>query len=140
MTAHTCRHCGRTITKDAEGVWVDPEATGDDSVWRETCDSHDTFTAKHEPAPLFEVGRLVATPAALEVLERNDPELVLILLSRHASGDWGDVDREDAAANTRAVTTGHRLVSSYDLGDGVKLWIITEADRSVTTVLLPSDY
>lgn len=45
----TCRHCGRTI-RWAFGVWVDPEATGDDSVWRETCDAHDTFQAEHEPA------------------------------------------------------------------------------------------
>lgn len=44
-----CRHCGRSIVHEGGGVWVDPEATGDDSVWRETCDSHDTFTAEHEP-------------------------------------------------------------------------------------------
>lgn len=43
-----CKHCGRTITKTEDG-WVDEEATGDDSVWRETCDAHDTFTAEHEP-------------------------------------------------------------------------------------------
>jgi hypothetical protein len=52
----TCRHCGRRIERDAadvaagyEGRWIDPEATGDDSIWRETCDQHDTFTAEHEP-------------------------------------------------------------------------------------------
>lgn len=44
----TCRHCSRHI-EQVEGRWIDPEATGDDSVWRETCDSHDTFTADHEP-------------------------------------------------------------------------------------------
>lgn len=44
----TCRHCGRRI-KQVEGLWIDPEATGDDSVWRETCDAHDTFMADHEP-------------------------------------------------------------------------------------------
>jgi ribosomal protein S8 len=44
-----CRHCGRVIVKTDEGVWVDPEATGDDSIWRETCDRHDTFVADHEP-------------------------------------------------------------------------------------------
>lgn len=45
----TCRHCFRTILQDSEGVWIDPEAADDDSVWRETCDSHDTFQAEHEP-------------------------------------------------------------------------------------------
>lgn len=44
-----CVHCKRGIEQDAEGGWVDPEAAGDDSIWRETCDSHDTFTAEHEP-------------------------------------------------------------------------------------------
>jgi len=47
----TCKHCGRTIVLGDDGVWIDPEATGDDSVWRETCDSHDTFQAEHEPRP-----------------------------------------------------------------------------------------
>lgn len=46
--AETCRHCGRTIVP-YDGGWIDPEASGDDEVWRETCDSHDTFTAEHEP-------------------------------------------------------------------------------------------
>lgn len=45
----TCQHCFRTIHQDNEGRWIDPEATGDDSMWRETCDAHDTFTAEHEP-------------------------------------------------------------------------------------------
>lgn len=46
--AATCRHCGRTIVPDGE-AWIDPNAVGDDGLWRETCDSHDTFTAEHEP-------------------------------------------------------------------------------------------
>lgn len=44
-----CKHCGRAIVKTPDGVWIDPQATGDDSVWRETCDEHDTMTAEHEP-------------------------------------------------------------------------------------------
>ena len=48
-TSSTCRHCGRTIVLDRFGFWTDPEATGDDAMWRETCDQHDTFTADHEP-------------------------------------------------------------------------------------------
>lgn len=45
----TCIHCDRVITQDSDGTWIDPEATGDDSIWRETCDKHDTFQAEHEP-------------------------------------------------------------------------------------------
>lgn len=52
----TCKHCDRVIVLDNVKGWIDPQANGDDSVWRETCDSHDTFTAEHEPSsPLFEV-------------------------------------------------------------------------------------
>lgn len=49
MTEYTCRHCQRRIIRDEDDRWIDPEASGDDSVWRETCDAHDTFEANHEP-------------------------------------------------------------------------------------------
>jgi hypothetical protein len=91
-------------------------------------------------AHLFECGQLVATPAALKTLERAgvDP---LGLLARHLSGDWGNVDADDALANTEGVRTGDRLLSAYDvLPGGESVWIITEGDRSVTTILLPEDY
>ena len=52
-----CRHCGRSIIKDGDDLWIDPEATGDDVVWRETCDSNDTFTAHHEPEPVVTVAQ-----------------------------------------------------------------------------------
>jgi len=64
---------------------------------------------------------------------------VLAALGRHVRGDWGDVDAEDRAANDRALREGTRVLSSYRAG-GVKFWVITEADRSATTVLLPSEY
>lgn len=67
-------------------------------------------------------------------------QLARDLLRRHQAGDWGDVDSEDKAANDRAVRDGLRLLSAYDLGDGLRVWLITEHDRSVTTLLLPSDY
>jgi hypothetical protein len=54
MTETACQHCGRRIERDAEGRWIDPEATGDDSIWRETCDAHDTFMAEHEPETIPE--------------------------------------------------------------------------------------
>lgn len=86
---------------------------------------------------LFRIGRIVATPPALSKLSPDD---VLKGLQRHQSGDWGDVCEEDKAANNRALQEGTRILSVYHSVVGVKFWIITEADRSVTTVLLPEDY
>ncbi len=88
--------------------------------------------------PMFALGHLVGTPGAADLLKRNNvaPEA---LLSRHVTGDWGELDEEDVAANNDAVLFGHRLLSSYTVGED-KVWIITEWDRSVTTLLLPEDY
>jgi hypothetical protein len=92
--------------------------------------------------PRFSLGQVVATPAALALLEETG-EPFQKFLNRHAVGDWGDaLDPEDAALNEQALLDGDRLLSSYKLAgnDNQKLWIITESDRSVTTLLLPSDY
>lgn len=86
---------------------------------------------------LFPMGRLLATPAAIAAI--NGDELVNAL-DRHLSGDWGDVCAEDRSQNDRALKNGARLLSVYHTAAKVKFWIITEADRSATTVLLPSDY
>ena len=88
---------------------------------------------------LFSLGRTIATPAAVEVLRehRCTPGK---LLDRHASGDWGDLGDEDRRANDTALREGLRLFSSYSLGGGDRLWIITEADRSSTCVLTPDCY
>ena len=89
-------------------------------------------------APLFPLGQLVATPAALDLLAKQGID-VTELLARHASGDWGDVDAADKTANDLAVMNGGRLLSSYHLGAG-KVYVITEHDRSATTALTPEDY
>lgn len=97
-------------------------------------------------APLFPLGHIVATPGALDVSAY--PEQYLELLARHVRGDWGCVDPEDGEANRVAVTEGDRILSAYPIdpalpceGYGANcLWIITEADRSVTTILRPEDY
>jgi hypothetical protein len=86
------------------------------------------------PVPL---GQIVATPAALAVLTQPD---IVAALRRHASGDWGNVDAEDRAANDDALRDGTRVLSVYQSASGTTFWVITEADRSVTTVLLPDDY
>lgn len=88
--------------------------------------------------PLFPLGRVVATPGALNalVMAGQDPGE---LLNRHQSGDWGDVSSEDATENRRSVRQGWRILSSYQV-DSRQIWIITEADRSSTCLLLPEDY
>ena len=87
----------------------------------------------------FKLGQVVSTPGALEALEEAGVAPVTLLM-RHASGDWGEVPPEDAEENELSVREGFRILSSYVLSTKVKVWVITEADRSVTTFLLPSEY
>ena len=87
----------------------------------------------------FSMGLVYATPGALEAFEEAD-ESSLTFLMRHVSGDWGDVCEEDRKENEFALGEHLRLFSVYHLCDGTKIWIITEADRSVTTILLPDEY
>lgn len=85
----------------------------------------------------FQIGRLAATPAVLE--EIPQPEL-MAALKRHMRCDWGNICEADRRANDLALKTGERLLSSYKSGSGTKFWIITEGNRSYTTILLPSEY
>jgi hypothetical protein len=92
---------------------------------------------------LFRLGKCVATPGALRFCEDNRIDL-LLMLTRHASGDWGDLDDEDRAANNRSVKDGSRILSAYEFPAG-RVWIITEAEddqgvRNSTCVMLPSEY
>lgn len=90
-------------------------------------------------AARFPLGRMVATPGALQAME--DAEVVCLdYLARHASGDWGEVDEHDTAENELSVKQGYRIMSAYTLPTKVKIWVITEADRSATTILLPEEY
>ena len=84
----------------------------------------------------FDLGRIVATPGAIETIGH---EGCLRLLRRHAGADWGDLGDFDRRQNERAIRDGERLFSFYATASG-KVWIITEADRSSTCVLLPSEY
>jgi hypothetical protein len=86
----------------------------------------------------FPLGHLVITPGALERLTAGEIQLAL---NRHARGDWGELPEEDAAENQRALEQGYRLFSAYRSEDRkTRFYVITEADRSVTTVLLPEEY
>lgn len=91
-----------------------------------------------QPGPLFSAGQIVATRGAFELLERTqtDPSE---LLQRHLAGDWGELCPEDVRENVLSLENGYRLLSNYPVGEG-RVWIITEADRSVTTLLLPEEY
>ena len=86
----------------------------------------------------FQPGRIVATPGALAALEASGEALVGYL-ARHIAGDWGDVDEDDHRENELSLIHGFRLLSAYTLNSGTKIWIVTEADRSATTVLLPEE-
>ena len=89
--------------------------------------------------PRFSLGQTLATPGALAALEKacKTPAYYLV---RHQSGDWGDLCSEDIKENELSLRQGFRLLSAYVLPTGVKIWIITERDRSATTVLLPEEY
>ncbi|MBK7930074.1 MAG: type I restriction endonuclease subunit M [Bryobacterales bacterium] len=106
---------------------------------------HEGSRETSHPGPLFPLGKVVATPGALE---QTNPWQLEVYLGRHVRGDWGCVCAEDAATNAEAVRHGNRILSAYPIdpakpckgyGDNT-LWLITEGDRSVTTFLLPSEY
>ena len=86
---------------------------------------------------IFPLGTLVVTTAAADGLPKID---VAHALRQHAAGSWGDLLDDDRVANEMALKNGRRLFSAYKSTNGIKFWIITEADRSATTVLLPDDY
>ena len=88
---------------------------------------------------LFDTGFITRTPAALVAL-MSAQVTEYSLIERHQSGDFGDLSPEDWSANERAVADGGRVFSSYRVAPDTKVWVITEADRSSTTLLLPSDY
>ena len=89
--------------------------------------------------PLFPLGRIVATPGAIRALEEagQNPGT---FIERHQSGDWGDCDEADKKENDLSVREGFRIFSVYHTSAGQKIWVITEADRSSTCILLPDEY
>ena len=92
-----------------------------------------------EGKSLFPPGQLMATPGVLALSERDNINLVQYL-NRHVCGDWGDLCAEDKHANNLALEIGGRILSAYNMPAGERLWVITEADRSATTILLPEEY
>jgi len=89
--------------------------------------------------PLFDLGQLVATPGALAALEKSGQN-PMDFLSRHITGDWGEIPEEDRKENLFSLEKGFRILSSYTTNAGDRLWVITESDRQHTTLLLPEEY
>jgi hypothetical protein len=94
---------------------------------------------ENETRPLFNLGLLCSTIGVMEALDLAKVDMA-DLLERHLCGDWGDLSPEDKLANDRALEENDRILSAYFLPTGKKIWIITEYDRSMTTLLLPSEY
>lgn len=95
--------------------------------------------------PKFQIAKTLITPGAQEALAATGESPLAFIFGRHAKGDWGLVDADDAAANDEALKDGSRLLSAYKLKDGTKIWVITEAvgdngQREATTILLPEEY
>lgn len=89
--------------------------------------------------PRFKLGRILATPDALEIIADAGVSIVDLLI-RHLRGDFGEIAESDRAQNELAIATGNRILSSYVLVNRQTVWLVTEADRSSTTFLLPGDY
>jgi hypothetical protein len=102
--------------------------------------NQETIMATATRSPVhFACGQLVMTPGVAYLVQEGSLRPVQYL-ARHFIGDWGDLSDRDRAANDAAVRRGERLLSSYRITDTLRLWIITEADRSATTLLLPHEY
>jgi hypothetical protein len=95
------------------------------------------MSASVMPLARFRLGRIVSTPNALAQLTQAD---ILRAIGRHQAGDWGDVSESDRQENELALKQGRRLLSVYHAANGLKFWLITEANRAATTVLMPADY
>jgi len=96
------------------------------------------------PDQLFPLGRIVMTANLQYRLQEANPESwekeLHQIITRHASGDWGDLDQEDKRENQLSLERGFRIFSAYNTAKDIRVWVITEADRSCTTALLPQDY
>lgn len=109
-----------------------------DSVFT-PCHLSEVVTYERGDGPKFPLGQIVATSGAVEAFERNR-QSPTTFMRRHIKGDWGDLDGDDKEENEFSIKRGLRLLSAYTLKDGTRIWIITESDRSMTTLLLPSEY
>lgn len=115
----------------------EPEPSDDDQEEDEEEGEEETSTSEEPQGPLFPLGQVVSTPGALAALGIDDIETAL---RRHVTGDWGEVSEADRKENDLSVREGFRVLSAYREKSDCRFWVITEADRSSTTVLLPEEY
>ena len=108
-------------------------------IWKSSFFSENNVAQTQQLRPLFSLGQVVATPGALDALATTQ-QTPMEFLYRHVSGDWGSLDIQDIQTNEEALLYDNRLMSAYTLADATRIWVITEWDRSVTTILLPSEY
>lgn len=129
-------HMARVIVirNDTGLLWKDGWTDGDEDL-----EAVITAAMFEIDQPKFSLGQLVATPGVLAALATNG-QSVLEFLERHRTGDWGVMDAQDKRANELSLKDGSRIISAYRLKDTTKIWLITEADRSATTILLPEEY
>jgi len=136
-----CAECNSPI--DLDGECINPDCENYFLNSGSIIEFSATAVREIKPVVKFELGKIVATPGAIdlqnELLACNPARTLLDYLRRHAKGDWGDLSEDDLAENEFSLKEGFRLFSSYETPAG-KLWIITEHDRSVTTFLLPDEY
>ena len=99
----------------------------------------DNRNNNERPRRTFALGQIAITPGAVWAFAATG-ERPFLFLARHQHGDWGEVSPEDAAENAFSISHGFRILSAYTLKDGTRIWILTEADRSATTILLPEEY
>lgn len=104
-----------------------------------TTEKETSMVAMKSREAKFSLGNVVATPGALDALAESK-QSATTFLERHVVGDWGDVDHDDWQFNEESLVEGERVLSSYMTLKGTKIWVITEADRSTTTLLLPEEY
>ena len=123
----------RVLPLNSEGM--QPDSLTNEEI--ESFGVEEAIASYNIPKPKFRLGRTVATQSVVGAIPSDE---VRIALGRHLSGDWGDLDEEDKQTNEDALTNGSRLFSVYHSSEGTKFYIITEADRSATTALLPEDY
>lgn len=123
------------------------EVSGPDVPWMEghyRPGQHVQVERSSPGTPLFSLGQVTMTTNLRGKMQEANPEgwfaEVDQLIRRHAAGDWGDLDAEDLEENRQSLARGFRLFSAYNTKEGIRVWVITEADRSGTTALLPEDY
>ncbi|MFQ5853524.1 MAG: hypothetical protein ACE5JU_23445, partial [Candidatus Binatia bacterium] len=139
----------RTAILRRADKWIERGVLEADAPWEDAWNLFRSCLEMHRAAEMsqgdnqnkgkFPLGRIVATPGALRALQEAEQDPLEFLL-RHQAGDWGELCEQDKRENDFSLKNGYRLLSAYSTRTNTKIWIITEKDRSATTLLLPGEY